>query len=118
MYFQPGEWEPVLGGITDALYVKPGVSYAFNDSISIFGNFIYSKALKPTSTPSGTSTQLGLEIDAGVRFQTDDGFYAQLAYGILFPFDGLQYNYPSIYVGAPISPSVAQAIRAQLGIRF
>lgn len=111
-------WREIIGGITDALYVKPGVSYAFNDSISIFGNFIYSKALKPTSTPSGTSTQLGLEIDAGVRFQTDDGFYAQLAYGILFPFDGLQYNYPSIYVGAPISPSVAQAIRAQLGIRF
>ena len=111
-------WREIIGGITDALYVKPGVSYAFNDSISVFGNFIYSKALKPTSTPSGTSTQLGLEIDAGVRFQTDDGFYAQLAYGILFPFDGLQYNYPSIYVGAPISPSVAQAIRAQLGIRF
>ena len=111
-------WREIIGGITDALYVKPGVSYAFNDSISVFGNFIYSKALKPTSTPSGNSTQLGLEIDAGVRFQTDDGFYAQLAYGILFPFDGLQYNYPSIYVGAPISPSVAQAIRAQLGIRF
>ncbi|HEY1908861.1 MAG TPA: TIGR04551 family protein [Myxococcaceae bacterium] len=111
-------WREIIGGITDALYVKPGVSYAFNDSISVFGNFIYSKALKPTSTPSGTSTQLGLEIDAGVRFQTDDGFYAQLAYGILFPFDGLQYNYPSIYVGAPISPSIAQAIRAQLGIRF
>jgi len=111
-------WREIIGGITDALYVKPGVSYAFNDSFSLFGNFIYSKAMKPTSTPSGTSTQLGLEIDAGVRFQTDDGFYAQLAYGILFPFDGLQYNYPSIYVGAPISPSVAQAIRAQLGIRF
>jgi uncharacterized protein (TIGR04551 family) len=111
-------WREIIGGITDALYLKPGVSYAFNDNFSLFGNFIYSKALKPTSTPSGTSSQLGLEIDAGVRFQTDDGFYAQLAYGILFPFDGLQYNYPSIYVGAPISPSVAQAIRAQLGIRF
>ena len=111
-------WREIIGGITDALYLKPGVSYAFNDNFSLFGNFIYSKALKPTSTPSGTSTQLGLEIDAGVRFQTDDGFYAQLAYGILFPFDGLQYNYPSIYIGAPISPSVAQAIRAQLGIRF
>ena len=111
-------WREIIGGITDALYVKPGVSYSFNDSLSVFGNFIYSKALKPTSTPSGTSTQLGLEIDLGVRFQTDDGFFAQLAYGILFPFDGLQYNYPSIYVGAPISPSVAQALRAQLGIRF
>ena len=111
-------WREIIGGITDALYIKPGVSYAFNDSLSVFGALIYSKALKPTSTPSGTSTQHGFEVNAGVRYQTDDGFYAQLAYGILFPFDGLQYNYPSIYVGAPISPSVAQAVRAQLGIRF
>ena len=53
-----------------------------------------------------------------MRYQTDDGFYAQLAYGVLFPFDGLQYNYPSPFIGAPISPGVAQALRAQLGIRF
>jgi uncharacterized protein (TIGR04551 family) len=111
-------WREIIGGITDALYVKPGVSYAFNDSLSVFGALIYSKALKPASTPSGTSTQLGFEINAGVRYQTDDGFYAQLAYGILFPFDGLQYNYASPYVGAPISPGIAQAVRAQLGIRF
>lgn len=114
-------WREIIGGITDALYVKPGVSYAFNDSLSLFGNVIYSKALKPTSTPSGTSTQLGIEVDAGVRYQTDDGFYAQLAYGVLFPFDGLQYNvtlYGSSFVGAPVSPGVAQAVRAQLGIRF
>ena len=111
-------WREIIGGVTDALYVKPGVSYAFNDSLSVFGALIYSKALKPTSTPSGTSTQLGFEVDAGVRYQTDDGFYAQLAYGVLFPFDGLQYGYSSPYTGAPISPGVAQAIRAQLGIRF
>ena len=111
-------WREIIGGITDALYLKPGVNYAFNDSLSLFGNVIYSKALKPTSTPSGTSTQLGIEIDAGVRYQTDDGFYAQLAYGVLFPFDGLQFSYASPYLGAPVSPGVAQALRAQLGIRF
>ncbi len=83
-------WQEIIGGITDALYVAPGSLLAFNDSLSVFGALIYSTALKPTSTPSGTSTQLGFEINAGVRYQTDDGFYAQLAYGILFPFDGLQ----------------------------
>jgi len=116
-------WREIIGGITDALYVKPGVSYAFNDALSVFGAFIYSKALKPTSTPSGDSTQLGFEINAGVRYQTDDGFYAQLAYGILFPFDGLKFNYTqpptaSPFISTPISPGIAQAIRAQLGIRF
>jgi len=108
-------WREIIGGITDALYVKPGVSYSFSDSLSVFGSFIYSRALKATSTPSGTSTQLGIEIDAGVRYQTDDGFYAQLAYGVLFPFDALQFNSGLVN---PISPSIAQALRAQLGIRF
>jgi len=107
-------WREIIGGITDALYVRPGVSYNFNDSLSVFGAVIYSKALKPTSTPSGDSTQLGIEVDAGVRYQTDDGFYAQLSYGVLFPFSALQYN----YVALPVGPSVAQALRAQLGIRF
>ena len=97
-------WREIIGGITDALYIKSGTSYAFNDSLSVFGALIYSKALKPTSTPSGTSTQLGFEVNAGVRYQTDDGFYAQLAYGILFPFDGLQYNYNSPYIALPNLP--------------
>ena len=56
-------------------------------------------------------------MNAGVRYQTDDGFYAQLAYGVLFPFDGLQYGYGQ-YAATPISPGIAQALRAQLGIRF
>lgn len=109
-------WREIIGGITDALYVKPGVSYNFNDALSVFGSFIYSRALKAESTPSGTSAQLGFEINAGVRYQTDDGFYAQLAYGVLFPFDGLQYG--TNINALSVSPSVAQALRAQLGIRF
>ncbi len=110
-------WREIIGGITDALYVKPSVRYNFSDALGLFGSVIYSKTLKPESTPSGTSTQLGVEIDAGVRYETDDGFWVQLAYGVLFPFEGLQNNYfvPGI---TPISPSVAQAIRAQLGIHF
>ena len=90
------------------------ISYNFNDSISVFGNFIYSRMIKATSTPSGNSTALGIELDAGVKYQSDDGFYAQLAYGVLFPFDALRYGYLTFSPGA----SIAQALRAQLGIRF
>ena len=111
-------WREIIGGITDALYVRLPASYNFNDNISVFGAMIYSKALKPSSTPSGTSTQLGFEVDAGVRYQTDDGFYAQFSYGVLFPFAGLQNNYLNSYFATPIGPGVAQAIRCQLGIRF
>lgn len=107
-------WKDIIGGVTDAAYIRLPVSYAINDSFSVFGNFIYSRMIKATSTPSGTSTQLGIELDAGVKYQSDDGFYAQLAYGVLFPFDALKYGYTSFSPGA----SIAQAIRAQLGIRF
>ncbi len=107
-------WRDIIGGITDAAYVRLPVTYNFNDSISVFGNFIYSRMIKATSTPSGSSTQLGIEVDAGVKYQSDDGFYAQLAYGVLFPFDALKYGYLTFAA----SPSIAQAVRAQIGIRF
>jgi uncharacterized protein (TIGR04551 family) len=114
-------WREIIGGVTDALYIRVPASYSFNDNISVFGAMIYSKALKPTSTPSAgnpvtSSTQLGFEVDAGVRYQTDDGFYAQFSYGVLFPFSGLQYSLNALSI--PIGPGVAQALRAQLGIRF
>ncbi|MGZ6139238.1 MAG: TIGR04551 family protein [Myxococcaceae bacterium] len=107
-------WKDIIGGVTDAAYIRLPVSYAINDSFSVFGNFIYSRMIKATSTPSGSSTQLGIELDAGVKYQSDDGFYAQLAYGVLFPFDALRYGYLTFSPGA----GIAQAIRAQLGIRF
>ena len=107
-------WRDIIGGVTDAAYIRLPVSYNINDSISVFGNFVYSRMIKATSTPSGTSTQLGIELDAGVKYQSDDGFYAQLAYGVLFPFDALKYGYLTFSPGA----GIAQAIRAQLGIRF
>ena len=49
-----------------------------------------------------------------MKYQSDDGFYAQLAYGVLFPFDALRYGYLTFSQSA----SIAQAIRAQIGIRF
>jgi len=107
-------WRDIIGGITDAAYIRLPVSYNINDSFSVFGNFVYSRMIDATSTPSGTSTALGIELDAGVKYQSDDGFYAQLAYGILFPFDALKYQF-SLF---PQTASIAQAIRAQLGIRF
>src|SRR5205807_192373 len=45
-------WRDIIGGITDAAYIRLPVSYNINDSFSVFGNFIYSRMLKPASTPS------------------------------------------------------------------
>jgi hypothetical protein len=52
-----------------------------------------------------------------VRYETDDGFFAQFAYGILFPLAGLQNNTPTLS-GIPPSLDNAQALRGMLGIKF
>ncbi|MFL5320744.1 MAG: TIGR04551 family protein [Myxococcaceae bacterium] len=109
-------WREIYGQVTDAVYVKPGVSYQIGDGIHLFGDVIYSRAMYAASTPSGTDPNLGVEIDLGARYETEDGFYAQLRWGILFPLAGLdQSNRPA---NDTRSLDTAQAVRGNIGIRF
>jgi hypothetical protein len=63
------------------------------DGLHIFGSAIYSRAMFLSSTPAaGTSApeaSLGIEFDGGARYETEDGFFAMLQAGILFPMGGL-----------------------------
>jgi uncharacterized protein (TIGR04551 family) len=92
----------ILGGITDAIYVKPGLKYEVTEGLSIFGNAIYSRAVYPESTPSAGPSpdakpdgNLGIELDAGARYDSGDGFIAGVSYGILFPLSGLKMGIPA-----------------------
>ncbi len=114
----------LLGGVTDSIYVKPGVSYRITEGFHAFGAIIYSRAIYAESTPSafqGTdgviraSADLGLEFNVGARYETEDGFFAELKYGILLPLDGLKDGRPSA-VGTGLDP--ADAVRGTLGIKF
>ncbi|MBK7862062.1 MAG: TIGR04551 family protein [Archangiaceae bacterium] len=90
----------LLGGVTDALYIKPKASYRITDGFNVFAALIYSRAIYAESTPSAhlTSTgivgdaNLGIEINAGARYETEDGFFGEIRYGILIPLPGLANN--------------------------
>ncbi len=80
---------------------------------------IYSQAIYTSSTPSASQTglgsnALGLEFDLGLRYQTEDGLFVWLYYGILIPFDGLQNTSTFVSPGF----HVAQSLRGMIGIRF
>ncbi|KFE63056.1 TIGR04551 family protein [Hyalangium minutum] len=108
-------WRELIGGLTDAVYVKPNVKYSLADGFDLFGSVVYSQALYAQSTPSTVNRSLGLEVDLGARYETEDGFVAGLNWGILFPMSGLQ-EAPNSAVQREFE--TAQALRGTLGIRF
>jgi uncharacterized protein (TIGR04551 family) len=108
-------WRELIGGITDAFYVKPGARYSITPGFDLYGNVIYSQAFYAESTPSGTNAGLGVEFDLGARYETEDGFVAGVSWGILFPLSGLQE--PPEAVNRP-EFETAQALRGTLGIKF
>ncbi|HUK66213.1 MAG TPA: TIGR04551 family protein, partial [Anaeromyxobacteraceae bacterium] len=84
-------FKEIIGGVTDAFYLKPSVNYEFIDGLSGWLALVYSQAMTAVSTPSSTSTPLGVEADLGVKYQTEDGFIAWLNFGIFQPFGAFDY---------------------------
>jgi uncharacterized protein (TIGR04551 family) len=83
----------LLGTVTNAVYLKPTMRYDITDRFSLKVAVITSFALKPVSLP-GNDPFYGLELNGDVGYHNDDeGFFAGLSYGVLFPFSGL--NRPS-----------------------
>jgi uncharacterized protein (TIGR04551 family) len=108
-------YREILGGVTDSLYLKPKVQYRITQGLNVFVAGIYSRAIFAESTPSGgVDPNLGLEFNAGARYETEDGFYAQAQYGILFPLGG--FNRESGTTAANLVN--AQAARGVFGIKF
>jgi uncharacterized protein (TIGR04551 family) len=118
-------YRELLGGITDSIYVKPRISWRITQGFHVFAAVIYSRAIYAESTPSahvvnGTfsgSADLGLEANVGARYETEDGFFAILQYGGLIPLAGLGGVNPQ-NPSQPYQLDWAQALRANLGIRF
>ncbi|HVE87761.1 MAG TPA: TIGR04551 family protein, partial [Myxococcales bacterium] len=75
-------WRELIGTITDAIYAKPSLDYELADGLHLQGALIYSRAVYAESTPAfdptGSSNDpgLGVEIDGGLSYETEDGFYA------------------------------------------
>jgi uncharacterized protein (TIGR04551 family) len=108
-------WREILGNVTGAIYAKPSIAYDITEGFKVFGAVIYSRAVFARETPSTTNPNLGVELNLGIRYETEDGFFAQAAWGVLFPLGGLGFS-----PATPNAPGLdtAQALRGLMGVRF
>jgi uncharacterized protein (TIGR04551 family) len=106
-------WRQILGTVTDAWFAKPTIKYRFLPGLEATLSGIYSQAQRPQFTP-GQQAPLGIEGDLGVHYATDDGFIANIDYGILAPLAGLNEVTPTANIGT----SVAQSVRLLLGVKY
>jgi uncharacterized protein (TIGR04551 family) len=79
----------LMGAVTNAGYVKPFLSYELTSSIGFKVSNITSFAMKPVATP-GNERMYGTEFNGDLGY-TSGGFYAGIAYGVLFPFAALSH---------------------------
>lgn len=96
-------WRQLVGMVTDALVVRPGIQYNITPAFGARLDLVYSRAWFANSTPSGSfyrendqtvtlgnpSKHLGLEADAKLFYDSEAGFHAWLQYGIFVPFAGM-----------------------------
>lgn len=112
-------YKEVLGGISGTFYLKPHLAYFFSRNFGLRGDFLAGMAPNKSNTP-GNSNWLGVEFDANAFMRTDNGFYFQLAYGLLVPFKGL--NHQASVVGQHYAKfgeaQLAQTLQAFIGVVF
>lgn len=110
----------VLGGVSNALYVKPYFGYELerkkDTRWGLRASALYAQALKPEYT-AGNDPGLGLELDAEAYLYEVNRFRASLAYGVLFPFDGLNLLNAQRDVILR-SAETAQTLQFNLGLMF
>jgi uncharacterized protein (TIGR04551 family) len=88
----------ILGSVSGTYYFKPWLRYDFlkaamGKQLGVQLDLILARAMYEASTISGSSGNLGFEVNAQVDFVTADRFYASLKYGVLFPLNGFKGEY-------------------------
>ena len=108
----------VLGGVHNALYVKPYFAYEIPQAMDTVWGFkmsaIYGMAINPEFTAGGESG-LGLEGDLEAYILQKNRFRFSAAYGILMPFSGL-----NLRVGGNLvkEANLAQTFQLNMGLMF
>jgi uncharacterized protein (TIGR04551 family) len=116
-------WRRIYGTVSNATYFKPWIAYDLVESFGARLDLIHSIANVPVATP-GNAINYGLELDANVGYHNDDeGFYAGVTYGVLFPFGAL--DHPETKGGQSFwgttfagNAKTAQVVRCWLGMKF
>jgi uncharacterized protein (TIGR04551 family) len=112
-------WRHILGTVTDAWYLKPTFRWEVLEGLNLGAQVVYSQAIYAQSTPSGTSRPLGIELDLGVKYQSDDGFVFFIDYGLLKLLSGFDMTTTTQGITSVTSPSgVAQNLHLGVGIVF
>ncbi len=110
----------LISTVTSSWYAKPSLRYrptgrktggGDDTGFELLVSLMYAQAWYAENTP-GLAKPLGIELNAGITYDTSDRFHAGVAYGILFPLDGLRNTNPVA------SPSIAHAVRMLLAIPF
>ncbi|HVU01995.1 MAG TPA: TIGR04551 family protein [Polyangiaceae bacterium] len=123
----------LLQRIQGVYYVKPSVDYDFmrkqsGQRLGGGASIVWTRASEFVQTP-GHHTDLGIELDGRLYFQSKDGglndrvekmggFYAMLEYGVLFPLSGLDHLPGEATSGVVPTTSAAQILRLYLGVLF
>jgi uncharacterized protein (TIGR04551 family) len=114
-------WREILGGVTGAWYLKPSARYEIFDGLAAQLAIIYSRAMNASATPSTVNNALGMEVDAGLHYQSDDGFHMWFDVGVLQPLDGFDYppglaTAPAPYFNASLSRG--WVLRSGVAVKF
>jgi uncharacterized protein (TIGR04551 family) len=127
-------WRNIMSRVEGAYYFRPSVDYDFlrHPDGEKFGGgaaVIWSRASEFIQAP-GHSTDLGVELDLQLYYQSKDGslnddptkvggFFTMLQYGVFFPLGGLNYLPGQVTnAGFDTGLSAAQIVRLFLGIAF
>jgi uncharacterized protein (TIGR04551 family) len=107
----------VIGTVTDSWYVRPGLTYMFDESFAGKASAIYSQALFKRTVP-GDSRKMGLEFDGelsyGIEGPDPGPFGASLMGGILIPFGAFKADPGDTESGG----SFAWTVQARLYLTF
>lgn len=104
-------WRRIVGTVSDALYLRPGLDWAPAPWIRLDATAIYSRAMEATSAP-GLARDLGLEFDLGLTLDGKDGLFLRTVGAWFLPMQGFRN------VVLDIDPESAWALRVIAGVRF
>jgi uncharacterized protein (TIGR04551 family) len=114
----------VIGTVTNAWYVKPYLQYdLFNAPDAAIGGQVgalYAQALEEDAYP-GKDPNLGIELDTKIFFSSENKFYGDVSFGILFPGEAFTLRNGYLgdkYTGSDKSPEIAWTLQSHLVMKF
>ncbi len=109
----------VIGTVTNAIYIKPWVSYDLFDSpedtLGIRLDLLYAQALEPEATP-GNEAFLGFESDLKLFFHNKAGFMLDVEAGLLIP--GGAFNYRPVDNANDRDATLAFTLQGRLTVKY